>query len=232
MGPTYFNGCNWAEITREERAFCAELERLIRENPEDFVALLKREAGLPDDLAGPWDTAFEACFYRDYLHKFSRDEKRQYSPKRTFDLALFGETAIIVIEAKAAEPFTADQARIFKRDRDDLRAILGPGVGVHLVALASQVYFDNYDAIGRGTALEPFGRCRISWQTVAKHYGCPPLLRRACEVYERSPLAIVENESLPYWMQGGDKQSAIDRLAAEIELRQRAIEVLRSGEAT
>ncbi len=232
MKLSYFDNQSWSDITREERAFCAELEYHIRMNPDDFVALLKRESGLPDHLAGPWDTAFEACFYRDYLHSFRSAEKRQYSPKRTFDLALFSEKAIIIIEAKAAEPFTADQARVFERDRTDIRSILGPNVEVHLVALASQVYFDNYDAIGRGTALAPFAGCRISWQALARHYGYPPLLRRACEVYERSPLAIVDNDALPYWMHKGDVSSDIERLSAEIELRNRAIEVLKRKRTT
>lgn len=224
MGPSYFNGLDWAQITREERAFCAELERLVRDDVDDFVDLLKHKAGLPADVMGPWNCAFEACFYRDYLHRFRPKEKRKYSPKRTFDLALFGENAIIVIEAKAAELFTADQARVFERDRADIQNILGLDVEVYLVALASQVYFDNYDAIGRGAALAPFAGRRISWQTVAKHYENSPLLLRACEVYDRSPVAI------PYRKQERDVPGEIARLMAEIELRERAIEVLKSIE--
>ncbi len=57
MGPKYFNGMSWDQITREERAFCAALEFKIRENPESFIELLQQEANLPQCLRGPWYSA-------------------------------------------------------------------------------------------------------------------------------------------------------------------------------
>jgi hypothetical protein len=195
MALSYFKGRSWQQITREERVFCAELEGCIRDDEDKFVAILQKEAGLPNHLEGPWEVAYEACFYRDYLHCFNKAEKAKYSTKRTFDLVLFSEKAIIIIEAKAAEAFSASQAQYFKRDRYDLARLLGKDIEVYLVALASQVYFGNYDYVGRGTALRPFEDRRLTWQSLARHYPGHPLLERASEVYERSPLAIVDNVS-------------------------------------
>jgi len=208
------------------------LEFCIREDTDKFIDFLIQEAGLPADLKGPWEVAYEACFYRDYLHCFDPTKKSEYSSKRTFDLVLFSDRAIVVIEAKAAESFTATQARYFERDMSDLRKLLGADVEVYLVALASQIYFDNYDKIGRGAALKPFENRRISWQAIAQFYPGRPLLKRACEVYERSPLAIVDTDSKPYWQEGGSTKAAVARLEAEIDQRRRAIDVLKEREST
>lgn len=227
MGPKYFNGLNWQQITREERVFCAELEFCIRNDPEFFIKLLQREANLPRDLRGPWHSAYEVCFYRDYLHRFRPKDKGSYSAKRTFDIALFSDEAIVIIEAKAAEVFTADQARYFDKDCADLQKLLGPAVQVYLVALGSRTYFDNYKQIGRGTALEPFENRYLTWEAVAQWYPENPLLERACHVYERSPLAIVDSDSVPYWREAGDVEAEIGRLKEEIAQRERAVELLR-----
>ena len=183
MSPAYFGELSWNEITREERVFCAELFYQIKDAPDSFVEFLKNETKLPASLSGPWDPAFEACFYRDYLHKFARTEKSKFSPKRTFDLALFSDDAIIIIEAKAAQPFTADQVRYFEKDRENISSLLD--VETYFVALATKTYFDNYQRIGRGTALSPFEGRHLTWERVARKYPDAPLLRRACQVYER-----------------------------------------------
>lgn len=180
--PKYFQGLTWDQITREERVFCAELFFRIRDGPAGFVQLLKREAGVPENWTGPWEVAFEVCFYRDYCHRFNKNGKKKYSPKRTFDLAVFGKKSIIIIEAKAAQPFDARQASSFKKDRRDIKRLLG--IEPHLVALACDTYFHNYDRRGNGKALAPFDG-RITWESLAKEHPGSPLLERACEVYER-----------------------------------------------
>lgn len=83
MSPSYFKGRSWHQITREERVFCAELENCIRKDKEKFIEILKDESGLPDHLEGPWEVAYEACFYRDFLHCFNKAAKNKYSTKRT-----------------------------------------------------------------------------------------------------------------------------------------------------
>jgi hypothetical protein len=195
MGPSYFQGLKWQDITREERAFCAELEFYIRKNPEKFIEILQQDANLPSELSGPWDTAYEACFYRDYSHRFQPSEKSNYHMKRTFDIALFSEAAIIIIEAKGAEIFTAKQSRDFENDISDIKRLLGDHIQVYLVALASQVYFDNYRKFGRGKALKPFDNRFLSWESIAGHYPDVPLLKRACQVYERRPVTEIRPES-------------------------------------
>src|SRR5262249_12308067 len=115
-----------------------ELEFQIRKDPEKFITLLQKEANLPVDLQGPWHSAHEVCFYRDFLHRFDPKSKSKYSSKRTFDFALFSDEAVIVIEAKAAEVFKADQAQYFLKDRNDLQQLLGPAVRVFLIALGSK----------------------------------------------------------------------------------------------
>lgn len=199
VGPKYFRGSNWQQLTREERVFCAELEFCIRKDTESFVKLLMREANLPAHLSGPWYSAYEVCLYRDFLHRYSPNEKCDYSRKRTFDIALFSDDAIVIIEAKAAEVFSADQAQYFKRDLIDLPRLLGADVQVFLVALGSRTYFENYRQVGRGIALEPFENRYLTWEAVAKQYPGVPLLERACQVYEKLPLAIVDSDSVPYW---------------------------------
>jgi hypothetical protein len=53
MGPKYFNGLSWQQITREERVFCAELELCTRRDPESFIELLQREAQVPNNQSHP-----------------------------------------------------------------------------------------------------------------------------------------------------------------------------------
>lgn len=138
MGPRYFGGSTWDRITREERAFCAELYFQARSDPERFVRLLVAKASVPASLHGPWDVAYEACFYRDYLHRFAPARKPEFACKRTFDLALFGDDAILVVEAKAAERFTTEQAESFERDVLACSRMIERAPPVLLVALATR----------------------------------------------------------------------------------------------
>ena len=188
MAPKYFDGLSWNNITREERAFCAELFFCIRKNPESFVRFLFNEACLPSVLPGPWDTAYEVCLYRDFLHRFAPEQKQEFSPKRTFDIALFSDEAIIIIEAKAAQIFTAHKATSFSKDVNDIPRLLKRHIPIYFVALGSQTYFKNYEHRGRGKALAPFEKRHLTLEAVKKHYKNVALFDRACEVYERSLL--------------------------------------------
>ena len=94
MGLKYLNGASWADITREERVFCARLYELIRASgAHAFVRYLnqRHSAGLDEQAA--WEPAYELCLYRD-LHHHRRAPGVPFSPKRTFDLALTGAPAI------------------------------------------------------------------------------------------------------------------------------------------
>jgi hypothetical protein len=177
-------------------------------------------------MTGPWDIAYEACFYRDFLHRFAPKRKREFSTKRTFDLALFGNDGIIVIEAKAAEVFTADQARSFLRDGDDLNRILKDAPPVLFVALGTETYFENYRRFGRGTALSPFQGRHLSWESVLREYPSAPLLQRACQVYERSPLCIVDADAEPGHHAPRTKAGQVVVLREEIAQREKWISAL------
>src|SRR5882672_11412807 len=101
MGFTYLGGNNWSDITREERFFCAELYIKIKNSENAFVRWLNAQEKISisgEDCETEWETAFEVCFYRDFPHKFRPEIPDKYSPKRTFDLCLFSEKNIIIIE--------------------------------------------------------------------------------------------------------------------------------------
>lgn len=123
MGFRYLNGKRWSEVTREERFFCQRLyERIVAEPAAGFVSFLQTEHGLDVSSEGEWEAGFEVCFYRDLWQHRSR-EGSLFSPKRTFDLCLFGERAILIIEAKAAERFDPEQTKAFARDVEEVKRV-------------------------------------------------------------------------------------------------------------
>ena len=109
MGLSYLEGRSWWEVSREERFFCAQLFHLVQQGGlVRFLSYLnaRHDAGLVVDAN--WELAYEVCFYRDLWQ--SRGKKRRpFSKKRTFDLCLFSDETIVVIEAKAQQKFDDDQ---------------------------------------------------------------------------------------------------------------------------
>jgi hypothetical protein len=191
MAARYFGGKSWSEVTREERVFCAELYFHIRRDPDDFVRFLrslKSVSNLPESFGGPWDVGYEVCLYRDYLHCFRRQDKGsgQWSLKRTLDLALFSDTGVIVIEAKAAEGFSSKQAKDLLKDRKAIPRLFRTEIPLHFIALASSRYFKAYDKYGKGPALKPFDG-RLYWRDCAEYFGNDRLLKRAEDIYPHEP---------------------------------------------
>lgn len=184
MAISYLRGRSWAEWSREERLFCAILYEHARREPTAFAEWLVQEARLDVLEAGDWELGFEVCFYRDYLWHLGRSARQEgFSPKRTFDLCLFSEQAVIVIEAKVCEPFDLRQNKVFRNDARALRAVLEkPALRVELVALASSKYFAN----GHLDALEVFSG-RLTWAAVGARYA-DPRLARADAMYRLSPM--------------------------------------------
>lgn len=83
MQPKYLNNQPWAEITREERYFCAELYQLIQlYGVKEFIGLLnseikylyKRLDSLELDVKAEWQVGYEVCFYRDVFHNHLKSE--------------------------------------------------------------------------------------------------------------------------------------------------------------
>ena len=119
----------WDNITRDERYFCSELFHNLKSDQTSFLSLVKKGVNEEKDdkerldflkniETEKFDVGFEVCFYRDML-KWNQLEigKTELPHKRTFDLALFSEDAIIIIEAKAQQGFDTKQLIEFKKDK-------------------------------------------------------------------------------------------------------------------
>lgn len=185
MGIRYLDGRPWSAWTREERFFCAALYSHAARDPRRFAACVIDRAKLRVDPGGAWDLGYEVCFYRDYLwRKGSATAKESGLPaKRTFDLCLFGERDIIIIEAKVFEPFDTRQNAVFEKDRDIINNKLGlSNLGVHVVALASSRYFAGKV---KPSTLAGFAG-RIEWRQLGAEYG-DDLLERADSMYGSGP---------------------------------------------
>ena len=187
MGIDYLRGQPWSTWTREERYFCAILFCHARQDLAGFAAWLISNAGLAIDPAGDWDLGYEVCFYRDYLWQLGVSAKQLGLPaKRTFDLCLFGERDIVVIEAKVCEAYGGAQNDDFALDRVRIKSIEGlEDVNVQVVALASAQYFANAARHGRPDTLTMFDG-RITWLQVAELYS-DELLRQADGMYKPRP---------------------------------------------
>jgi hypothetical protein len=126
MGFPYLADKYWRDITRDERYFCTELFHALKGKEEPFVGwmndtCLRQPFLTPAQVSSEWEAAFEVCFYRDYHHACNKTNA--YSPKRTFDIALFGKEALVVIEAKAAMGFDTKQLDEFCQDKQQLEEI-------------------------------------------------------------------------------------------------------------
>ena len=184
MGLTYFSGQTWAAISREERFYCAVLYSHVRQDPQAFVKWLTGVTKLPLDPSAFWDVGYEVCFYRDYLKSLGRSVRESlYSDKRTFDLCLFSDEAIVIIETKVYEPFNVDQCRVFGGDIISVKEVLEREVAVHLLALASSKYLQNHRKFGRPDTLQVF-EGRINWKDLSTYYS-EPLFMQADALYKR-----------------------------------------------
>ncbi len=146
---TYFNNKKWQEITRDERFFCSHLYHSIINREKEFVEWLNNNPKINLNPNNNWEVGYEVCFYRDLIHHWKDDTKRkikspkQYSPKRTFDLCLFSNTNIVIIEAKVQQGFTTKQLIEIRRDKKSIRSLLGQHefvVDIQIVLLHSSLY--------------------------------------------------------------------------------------------
>jgi hypothetical protein len=176
MGLSYLNGKSWAEVTREERFFCQHLFGLLKQHGTTaFLEYVNRRVGLSLPLDAAWEPAYEACFYRDLRHLNGRAGPL-FSPKRTFDLCLFSEEAIVIVEAKAQQNFEGEQLSSFTADRDQVRELTG--VATYVVGLASSACpaTPGCDQVFDGPLL--------TWRDLAALYGGDATLLGADAVYD------------------------------------------------
>jgi hypothetical protein len=149
----------------------------------EFLQLITQLNQLNLDYDVEWDVGVEVCFYRDYLwHKGEPVRGSRFSPKRTFDLCLFSQHSIVIIEAKVYQTFESEQNDTFAEDPEKIRLLLGDdSLQVHMIALASSKYFEADAKYGNGEGLRPFNG-RLSWADVYRLYP-DPLLLQANDLY-------------------------------------------------
>ena len=123
MGFEYLGGKRWSQVTRDERFFCQRLYELARSEPVGvFAQYISQEINLDLPRDCEWEIGYEVCFYRD-LWQFRGRNRQLYSPKRTFDLCLFSETAIVNIEAKAALGFDHADNAVFAKEIEKVHTL-------------------------------------------------------------------------------------------------------------
>jgi hypothetical protein len=187
MSVSYLKNQPWCRWSREERLFCAVLFEHARRDPTDFAKWLIAEASLQVESSDAWDVGFEVCFYRDYLWQRNRSARAEGFPfKRTFDLCLFSERSIIIVEAKVCEPFDAEQNRDLAKDKELIQRLVDlDRLQVRTVALASSRYFANAKEYGWPDTLTAFDG-KLTWEQVARKYP-DDLLAQADIMYKSEP---------------------------------------------
>lgn len=171
MGFSYLNGKDWIDVTRGERIFCSYLYGDIKGKEKDFVAWLNENSDLALIVDDNWEVGYEVCFYRDVQKLREGLPDSRYSKNRTFDLCLFSENAIVVIEAKVQHFFKEREILEFQKDRTNIPKITAQKLDVFVVALASSKYFKNYDKYGRrGILSKPNFNTRITWKQMSGLY--------------------------------------------------------------
>ena len=175
----FLNNQTWSEITREERYFCAELFYEIRNNPIPFLSIIGRNNDIEYELG------YEVCLYRDVSYSQKRSIKSSPFPqKRTFDLALFSDEEIIIIEAKANQGFDNQQLNDFKKDKELIMNLFQIDQKEHfeisLIALVSSRYRPS------PATKEFFSNSFITWKKIAEIYpDRAEIFYRADSIYNR-----------------------------------------------
>ena len=171
MGLKYFKNNPWSGVTREERYFCSHLYHFLITKEKLFVKWLNELPKANFAVNNNWEIAFEACFYRDYhkLHQTILPEKLR---KRTFDLCLFSNNHIIIIEAKVQQGFKGDQLDSFINDEIRLTKLLkNNNVKISKVLLYSSEYKFDINKFNLKEKNPNF--YEITWKDLYKRYKNP-----------------------------------------------------------
>lgn len=172
MGLTYLKGKNWIDISREERLFCSHLYHKIKSHQDikEFIKWLNETISPVKDFKNEiklnpdqhWEVAYESCFYRDLLklHGYGVKEKLEDFKKieavgdyainlikRTFDLALFSDDTIVIIEAKSAGKLELKQFKDFEIDELLIKEVFKylnlNSPKIVFIVLATDKYFNS-----------------------------------------------------------------------------------------
>jgi hypothetical protein len=216
MPINYLKGNTWLNITREERLFCSYLYFDIKNDISYFINQLNNlepelesfDKKIQLESSKEWDIGFEVCFYRDLLYCYSNKEKpirvinekrekvglSKFPEKRTFDLCLFAENKIIIIEAKAQQGLESEQCAAFKNDVNYIRELFSEinipePPETELIVISSSKYlqspsFKLENGIGKKfiDSNIDFVSGLISWNTISKI----PKFSKNKHIYERA----------------------------------------------
>jgi len=228
MGIKYLSNRSWDEITREERLFCSHLYHSILSLPDrkKLIAKLNSIESPIDSFENKlnlspekdWEVGFEVCFYRDLIfgigpslgidpsiRKVNDKGKLDLSEKRTFDLCLFSDDELVIIEAKAYQGLSSDQNNDFENDEVQIEALFQylkkknfthQIPKVKLIILASSKYFDSKsftldNGIGKNfidaNANRDYLCGLISWKQISDRiFPCDPIFERADCIYNET----------------------------------------------
>jgi hypothetical protein len=201
MSVSYFKNnsgelSKWEGITRDERYFCFELFNCIKQNQNPFLELLSERTGNNEFKnllkTNEFDIGVEVCFYRDlsFHHKKSNEELGLSKDflKRTFDLALFSENSIVIIEAKAQQGFSKRQMEEFQKDRNKIKDVLKnlnlghdyKHLEVYLIGLHSSRYKPD------DVKTKSYFHSMITWRELEDKYpNSKTIFKRANDIYRK-----------------------------------------------
>lgn len=159
----YLGNKSWSDITREERYYCSHLYNNVLGKEKEFIDWINKNASKKSDpnykltlpLDVKWELGYEVCFYRDLIKdyglsikNYNKTAEEQFLQKRTFDLCLFSEKNILIIEAKVQQGFSVSQIDEIENDKKQVLAVLkknpkliGPiNINVEVLLLYSSEY--------------------------------------------------------------------------------------------
>lgn len=227
MGIRYLKNKSWNEISREERLFCSHLYHSILSLPDKKKFIKKLNSlEFPMDFfknklnlseKSHWEVGFEVCFYRDliaafgpcssirkvnkYIKKLNKEKMAGFSEKRTFDLCLFSNDELVIIEAKAYQGLSSKQNEEFKKDVKQIEELFrylndAEMPKVKLIILASSWYFKSQSfksekGVGKRFINDKdnkdYLRGLISWKQISDRlFPCDPIFKWADQVYTKS----------------------------------------------
>lgn len=176
----YLGNKSWSSITRDERYFCAHLFKEVWGKEASFVKWLNTHAAFQEEGTsmgsdGQWEVAVEVCFFRDFF-KSSGSTNPDYSLKRTFDLCLFSEETIVIVEAKVQQPLSVNQSSGISLDVEQIENCIIELVGsakvprIVTLALVSSKYIQNLEKYGDSTKTLHHFDGWITWDQLSDHF--------------------------------------------------------------
>jgi hypothetical protein len=189
MSFKYLNNNKWKDVTRDERLFCSYLYHYVKNDTLSFINLINSKNSQKIDINIYWEIGFEVNIYRDLFG---------IKTKRTFDLCLFSEEMIIIIEAKAHQGFQSAQSKEFIHDKQFLKSLLikyrDSNVDVKVCALASSKYFKNIIEKYKILKLPFESDYILSWEDC--EIFDKEIFRQADETYKKIALSKIDDKYL------------------------------------